>query len=103
MCREVMTKIEKSPLSNKFNLIRCLLGLLEEKGEYAKTASADDLEAVDRGGLRYMREGTYMCTYMYMRTRRLVQWRKKRVNSYVLVHVSDMTDGFKAPVVSNKH
>ena len=60
VCRKVNDKIETLSCSEKPNLKKCLTGLLEEEGESAATASVDWTDAVDRGGLWHVREGTYM-------------------------------------------
>ena len=40
--------------------MKCVMELLEEDGTVPFTASADWVNEVDRGGLRHVREGTYM-------------------------------------------
>ena len=59
--RKVSAKIAKTPKTpNQLQLKKCLKELLQEEGESAATASANWLEAVDRGGLVHVSEGTYM-------------------------------------------
>ena len=60
VCRKVMKKIEKSSSANKQNLMKCLAGLLEEDGESSASASTHWIDAIDRGGLWHVKEGTYM-------------------------------------------
>ena len=60
ICRKVYDKIQKLSQSNKPQLMKCVMELLEEDGAVPFTASADWVNEVDRGGLWHVREGTYM-------------------------------------------
>ena len=60
VCRKVNTKIANSPFLNKTVLQKCLQGLLQDDGASSASASADWIDAVDRGGLWHVRERTYM-------------------------------------------
>ena len=53
-----LQRLRRTP--NQLQLEKCLKELLQEEGESAATASANWLEAVDRGSLVHVREGTYM-------------------------------------------
>ena len=92
VCRKVMkNKIEKSDLPNKLSLKKCLLGLLEDEGEFATTVSADWIDAVDRGGLWCVREGTYM----------LFSAMEEEVRSHFHTNkVQEMTKGYKETIIS---
>ena len=84
-------KIEKSDLPNKLSLKKCLLGLLEDEGEFATTVSADWIDAVDRGGLWHVREGTYM----------LFSAMEEEVRSHFHINkVQEMTKGYKETIIS---
>ena len=91
VCRKVNTKIANSPFLNKIVLQKCLQGLLQDDGESSASASANWIEAVDRGGLWHVREGTYM----------LFCAMEEVVREYLHANnVSCMTEEFKATVVS---
>ena len=49
-----------SKTPNQLQLEQCLKELLQEEGESAMSATANWLEAVDRGGLVHVKEGTHM-------------------------------------------
>ena len=84
-------EIANPPFLNKIILQTCLQGLLEDDRESSVSASADWIEAVDRGGLWYVREGAYM----------LFCAMEGVVREYLHANnVSGMTEGFKATVVS---
>ena len=86
--RKVNAKIAKKP--NKLHLEKCLKELLQEEGESVATVSADWLEAMDRGGLVHVREGTYM----------LFCAMEEVVREYLHANkVAHMTEGFKTTVV----
>ena len=91
MCRKVNTKIANSPFPNKTVLQKCLQGLLQDDGASSASVSTDWIDAVDRGGLWHVREGTYM----------LFCAMEEVVREYLHVNnVSGMTDEFKVTVVS---
>ena len=89
--RKVSAKIAKTPKTpNQLQLEKCLKELLQEEGESAATASANWLEAVDRGGLVHVSEGTYM----------LFCAMEEVVREYLHANkVHHMTEGFKSTVV----
>ena len=91
VCRKVNTKIANSPFPNKTVLQKCLQGLLQDDGASSASASADWIDAVDRGGLWHVREGTFM----------LFCAMEEVVREYLHVNnVSGMTEEFKVTVVS---
>ena len=62
VCRKVHERLNKSRQANK-ELLSCIMDLVESDREVQPSSSADWVQAVDRGGLWHVKQGTYMLFY----------------------------------------